>query len=457
MASWLLTGLHVVVFAAWGVSGLVAVLLAPRNRAARRLAAAGTLLVLTRLLDHLLVTEPTSSAAWRDAWQPRLLSEVVFLAALAALVAALTVFPDGRYDRRADRVLVGVLLGATAVFAACRFLGSAVIRTPTDGDAGAANPHASSALAGLDRVADAVFATEPAWILLGVLALVLRYARGDAQRRAALRWPLRALLVLAGALVLVIVGNTTGLLGEGPVPTTVFLAALALFPVSLLAAVVGRVRALEARLAASRARLVVAEDAVRRQVERDLHDGVQQQLTAIRSLVTLAQRQAGRDPRLAARTLGEIADETDDAMRDLRQLVAGIHPAVLSDHGLAAAIAARLRRLPLESSFAPAPDVDGVRWDPAIEGAAYFTVCEALTNAVKHARATRVEVGLAHDEGNLRVQVRDDGCGFDDAAVRERGLVGVRDRIESLGGSFTVVARPGAGTTVELCLPAVAR
>jgi signal transduction histidine kinase len=338
MASWIVSAAHVLAFAAWGVSGLVAVLLAPRNRAARRLGLAGALLVATRLLDHLLVQDPmrstAASTAWQEAWFLGLVAEVAFLGALAAVVATLAVFPDGRYDRRWHRAVVLALVAATGIVAALRLLA----RT-SYGSSGQ-----SSATAWLHRVADVVYATEPAWIVTGVVILLLRYRRSDAERRAQLRWTLLALGVLAVLLVAVLIVVVTGVdfLGDGPVPEVAFMLALSLFPMALLASVVARVHDLESRVMASRARLVEAEDAARRRVERDLHDGVQQHMTAIQSLVQLAARQVDRDPALAAVTIQEIAGETQDAARNLREVVAGIHPAVLTDHGLVRAVEARL-------------------------------------------------------------------------------------------------------------------
>ncbi len=457
MASWFASAMHVVAFGAWGLSGLVALLLAPRDRAARRLALAGALLVATRLLDHLLVDDPVVSAAWRGEWSPRLLSQLVFLGALAAVVATLAVFPDGGYDRRWHRGVVVALATATGVFGALRLIASPVIRTPTDGDGGAPNPHASTALGALDRLADVIFATEPGWIVLGVVLLLARYRRGDRSRRAALRRPLAALAVLAVLLVVIVVAAATGLdvLGDGPLPEAAFLLALALFPLALLASVVAGVRTLESRLVASRTRLVEAEDAARRRIERDLHDGVQQQLAAIGSLVQLATRQVARDPAVAATTLAEIAEGTEDAARELRQVVAGIHPAVLTDRGLVHAVEARLQRIPLASRLTADAASRTTRWSPAAEGAAYFAACEAITNVLKHADATVLDVRIEGDREQILVEVRDDGRGFDPATVGERGLLGVRDRVESLGGAAEVTSRPGHGTTVAIRLPGV--
>jgi len=308
-------------------------------------------------------------------------------------------------------------------------------------------------------VADAIFSTEPAWIVVGAVLLVMRYRNGDAARRAELRWPLRALLVLAVMLALVIVFVVTGVdpTGDSPFAGGAFVLALSLFPIALLAAVVRRVRSLESRVVASRARLVEAEDATRRRLERDLHDGVQQQLAAIQSLVQLAARQVGRDPALAAETLTEIAAETQDATRSLRHVVGGIHPAVLTDGGLAAAVEARLQRLPLASMLHVHDGVRTRRWSAAAEGAAYFAVCEALTNALKHAQASRVDVRIDGDATTIAIEVHDDGLGYDPDRVTERGLLGLRDRVESLDGQVAVTSAPGQGTHITIRVPAEER
>lgn len=455
MASWIVAAAHVLTFTAWGVSGLVALLLAPGNPAARRLALAGILLVTSRVAEHLLVDDPVTGAAWRDAWLPRYLAELAALGALAAVVATLAVFPDGSYDRRWHRHAVRVLAGAVGAVGVLRLIGSPRVASLGDGDRGAVNPYGSEALGVLGTAADAIAATEPAWIVLGVVILVLRYRRGPGTRRAALRWPLGALLLPAAWLALVVVGLVlgVGVLPESPLVEAAFLVSLALFPLALLVAVVNRVRGLEAGLVRSRTRLVEAEDAARRRVERDLHDGVQQQLAAVLSLVELAQRQLARDPALAAPTLTEIAGATRDTVRDLREVVGGIHPAVLTDRGLVEAVEARLQRLALPATLTAPDGAREARWDPAREGAAYFVVCELLTNVVTHAGAGAAAVDVECDGDALSIAVRDDGRGFAPDAVTERGLLGVRDRVESLGGSVAVASRPGHGTVVRIRLP----
>lgn len=199
-------------------------------------------------------------------------------------------------------------------------------------------------------------------------------------------------------------------------------------------------------------RLVRAEEAGRRRIERDIHDGVQQELVALIAKLRLARNQLQRDPALAERTLGELQADARQALQDLRELARGIHPPLLSDHGLLAAVEARTARLPLEVSVEP-DGVAGVRYAPEVEGAAYFLVCEGLANALKHAQARRVAVRLAEQECRLCVEVADDGRGFDPEATAGSGLRGLADRVEALGGTLRVLSRPAEGTRLAAELP----
>jgi signal transduction histidine kinase len=206
-------------------------------------------------------------------------------------------------------------------------------------------------------------------------------------------------------------------------------------------------------LAASRTRIVQAEEAGRRRIERDIHDGVQQEIVALIAKVSLARNQLARESPLAAVTLAELQEEAQLVLTELRELARGIHPAVLEDRGLLEAIQTRAGRLPIGVRIqVDAADRDA-RYPPEIEGAAYFLVSEALTNVLKHASAREVEVRLASDDGRLRVEVLDDGCGFDPAVVPQAGLRGLRDRIEALGGTLRVLSGP-AGTRLSADLPA---
>jgi signal transduction histidine kinase len=207
-------------------------------------------------------------------------------------------------------------------------------------------------------------------------------------------------------------------------------------------------------LHASRARIVHAEEAGRRQLERDIHDGVQQELVALLAKIRRARNQLGRDPATVGVLLEELQEETRLALSDLRDFAQGIHPTVLSDRGLAEAIEDRVSRLPASVSLEVADQVRNARFAQAVEGAAYFTVCEGLANAMKHASARRLVVRLGADGDDLVVEVTDDGAGFEMRGVTRSGLSGLEDRIEALGGRFNVTSAPGQGTQLHATLPA---
>lgn len=206
-------------------------------------------------------------------------------------------------------------------------------------------------------------------------------------------------------------------------------------------------------LQASRARIVQAEEAGRRRLERDIHDGVQQELVALLAKIRLARNQLGRDTAAVERLLQEVQEETKLALNDLRALAQGIHPTVLSDRGLVEAVEDRISRLPGSVELQVTESLRGARFPQAVEGAAYFTVCEALANAMKHAAASRVMVRLEAAKGDLLLDVLDDGVGFDPAGISRSGLSGLQDRIEALGGDLEVSAEPGRGTRLRARLP----
>ena len=207
-------------------------------------------------------------------------------------------------------------------------------------------------------------------------------------------------------------------------------------------------------LAASRTRLVQAEEAGRRRIERDIHDGVQQELVALLAKLRLARNQLGRSPEQAATTLADLQDDARQALEDVRELARGIHPAVLSDRGLLEAIEARVARMPIEVRIEADGLARGARLPEEIEGAAYFLVCEGLANTLKYAAAQHARVRLAATPTRVRIEVIDDGQGFDPAAVTCSGLRGLADRIEAVGGSLRVESRPGDGTCLGAELPA---
>jgi signal transduction histidine kinase len=203
--------------------------------------------------------------------------------------------------------------------------------------------------------------------------------------------------------------------------------------------------ALIAELRASRQRLVRAQDEERRRLERNLHDGAQQQLVALSVKVRLAQTLVGREDDRARDMLGEVQSDSQAALEDLRDLARGIYPPVLADRGLAAALEAQSRRSAVPVSI----DSNGTgRYAQDVESAVYFCVLEAINNVAKYAEASRVAVHLSERDGNLRFEVADDGRGFDSSASTGTGLRGMADRMDAIGGRLRVSSEPGHGTTV---------
>jgi signal transduction histidine kinase len=208
-----------------------------------------------------------------------------------------------------------------------------------------------------------------------------------------------------------------------------------------------------AELAASRARLVSAEEVGRRRLERDLHDGVQQELVAVLARLGLARNQLKRDPHLAATTLHDAQIDAQRALEDLQELARGIHPAVLTDRGLVEAVEERATRMTVPVEVHANGLGHGARFPLELEGAAYFFISEALANVLKHATASRVHVRLHSEPDQLVIEVADDGQGFEPAAIKKSGLRGLEDRISAIGGRVEFVSRPGQGTKLRASLP----
>lgn len=206
-------------------------------------------------------------------------------------------------------------------------------------------------------------------------------------------------------------------------------------------------------LARSRSRIVAAQDTERRRIERNIHDGAQQHVVALIMKMRLARNQLGRGDRSADEVLDELQRDARELLTDLRELAQGIHPPVLSDQGLVAAVQARADRMPLEVHVHAEPALYNRRLGTDIEGAAYFVICEALTNVVKHASAGTAGVTLSTQDGKVVVQVHDDGIGLTSANADGNGLTNLRDRVEALGGRIRVDSTPGKGTKVHAELP----
>jgi len=198
--------------------------------------------------------------------------------------------------------------------------------------------------------------------------------------------------------------------------------------------------------------LVTAQDAERRRLERNIHDGAQQQLVALAVKANLARTMASRDPVKTEEMLEQLGAEAQDALDNLRDLARGIYPPLLADKGLAAALESQARRSPVPVTIDP----DGVgRYPQDAEAAVYFSVLEGLQNVAKYSGASHAVVRLSQDDGMLRFEVSDDGTGFDaDHLTYGTGLQGIADRLAALDGSIEIRSAPGAGTTLIGRLPA---
>jgi signal transduction histidine kinase len=195
---------------------------------------------------------------------------------------------------------------------------------------------------------------------------------------------------------------------------------------------------------------VEAQDAERRKIERNLHDGAQQQLIALTIQAGLLEESAGH-PAAVKELAAAIKDGLRTALADLRDLARGIYPPLLADQGLVPALQAQARKATLDVEI----DADGIgRYPHDTEAAVYFCTLEALQNITKYADASRAMVGLSCSGGSLRFTVTDDGTGFDTAATRNgTGLQGMTDRLAALGGALHISSQPGHGTTLTGQLP----
>jgi signal transduction histidine kinase len=223
-------------------------------------------------------------------------------------------------------------------------------------------------------------------------------------------------------------------------------------------------------LTASRERLVAAQDDERRRLERDLHDGIQQNVVAQIAGLRLARNRLQRGE-LTAEELVELQDQERETLTDLRELARGIHPPVLSDNGLVAAVESGVARYPIPLTVEADERVRSERFSDDVETTAYYVVREALANTAKHANATHASVGLARSNGHLRIEISDDGCGIGTEGIGTEGigtegmapaglapaghggLANIRDRVAALRGTVSVSQARPSGTTVLVDLP----
>jgi signal transduction histidine kinase len=204
-------------------------------------------------------------------------------------------------------------------------------------------------------------------------------------------------------------------------------------------------------LRASRQRLVAAQDEERRRLERNLHDGAQQQLVALAVQARMAESLAGKDPNRERELLRQVQQGVQDALEDLRDLARGIYPPLLADQGLPAALEAQARKVPMPVNV----ETEGIgRYPQEFEAAVYFGVLEALQNASKYAGASTISVRVSRADGDLVFAVADDGRGFDRRTTPPgTGLRNMSDRLAAIGGSLEIRSRPGSGTTVMGRIP----
>jgi PAS domain S-box-containing protein len=208
-------------------------------------------------------------------------------------------------------------------------------------------------------------------------------------------------------------------------------------------------RRAERELIASRARLVTASDAARQRITRDLHDGAQQHLVATLINLQLAEQRWESAPDRARELLGQALEDTRRGIENLRELVAGLHPAILTQHGLASAVRALADRLAIPVEI----DMPGIRLPASIEASLYFFCSEALTNIVKHAQATRAWVRLEVAADRCVAEVGDDGIGGAHSGPETSGLTGLSDRIGAIGGTLDITSPPSAGTVLRASVP----
>jgi signal transduction histidine kinase len=201
----------------------------------------------------------------------------------------------------------------------------------------------------------------------------------------------------------------------------------------------------------SRRRIVAAQDARARALERNIHDGAQQQLVALTVKLRLADQLVDRDPVKARAMLETLQADATAALEDLRDLARGIYPPLLADRGLGAALEAQAKK----AAEPVTVTAEGVRrYSEAVESAVYFSCLEALQNVAKYAEASHVEIRLTEASGELHFEVSDDGRGFDTGVRRPgTGLQGIADRMDALGGTSEVRSTPGVGTVVAGRMP----
>jgi signal transduction histidine kinase len=405
-------------------------------------------------------------------------NEVIFVIGIlgstlpyAILIHLLLTFPSGRIETRLQGVLVAAAYFLTTVVQ----LVWAVFTEPEQAgcEGCPANPLLISGHSGLSDAISAVqIIASIVLVAITVVLVVRRWRRSPSRERRAL-----SPVLVTGALAFVFL-MVQLIAGQAGLPHSVekggFIAAVAVFSCLPFAFLAGLLRShiwreeeirtaltaeneqlneeLQAKveeLRASRHRIVEAGYAERRRVERDLHDGAQQRLMALTMNLRLARERLDSDPPAAAELLDEAMDELAAATAELRELARGIHPVVLSDRGLAAALEGLADRSPVPVEIGEAP---AERLPAPVESAAYFVVAEALTNVARYAEAGLATVRVARRDGAVEVEVADDGVGGADPEAGT-GLRGLDDRVAALDGELAIESPAGGGTKIRARFP----
>ncbi len=390
----------------------------------------------------------------------------------AILIHLLVSFPAGRLVGRFQHLVVAAGYLSTTVLQ----LAWAPFVEPAKQDGCVGCPENPILIAGHEGVADAISSVQLVVAAFAIVATVVivyrRWRHSSAAERRAL-----TPVVLTGAVAFSLLLARL-VLGEIGVPNSIedvtFIAAVAVFAflpfaflLGLLRSRIGRaeeittalsaeneqlnaeLRAKVEELRASRARIVAAGYAERRRVERDLHDGAQQRLMALTMNLRLARDKLEAEPETTAELLDEAMEELAAATAELRELARGIHPVVLSDRGLGAALGGLAERSPLPVEILATPSE---RLPAPVESAAYFVVAEALTNVARYAEAEGASVRIGRENGFVEIEIRDDGVGGADPDAGT-GLRGLEDRVAALEGSFSVHSARGEGTVVAARIP----
>jgi signal transduction histidine kinase len=388
----------------------------------------------------------------------------------AILIHLLLCFPGGKLEGRLSKSVVVLTYFDTIVLQAARFLFTVPAK---DGCSGC--PENPVLIAGHENVSNALNAIQVglAIVLIAVAVAILfsRWRRSDANRRHALS-PVIFTGGFAFLILLVQLAIQPGV--SEAVERVAYIAAVVVFAclpfaflLGLLRSRIGRAEEISSALSveneqlnaelqakveelrASRARIVEASYAERRRVERNLHDGAQQRLMALTMNLRLARDKLGEDPAATGELLDEAMDELATATAELRELARGIHPVLLSERGLRAALGGLAERSPVPVELLATP---AERLPAPIEMAAYFVVAEALTNVARYAEAELATVRVERRNGAVEVEIRDDGIGGAEIDAGT-GLRGLEDRVGALEGRFSVRSRAGEGTTVEASIP----